>query len=526
MIAIRNVTATLIVALGVATVACAQDPWQQASENGEKARRALIGCWRFVDGWLQHADPETGLIPRNLSKDFYWNAKDSAADNYPFMVLSAYYTNRPLFDGRMKDMLATEQRLCNRVDRLPDTYDFASKAFLTPQPALNDIIFGASEYAKDGLIPVTEVLGETPWSVRMLGLLDDIWKNGAEQTEAGTLPSISHEVCGDLLQCYSRMYWMTGNDAYRQHVFALGDFFLLHHPPSQADELRLDDHGCEVVNGLSEAYYIASKTDPEKLKAWQPEMHRMLDRILEVARDENGLLFSLVNPKTGEVKSQDRTDNWGYDYNAFLVVADIDGVAKYRDAVTFVLTNLPKNKEYLWERGSSDGYADSLEGGINLINRMPIPEAIEWAEFTANKLLEKPRDTGVIEGWHGDGNFARTALMYALWKSQGTWLEPWRADLRLGAVRAADDALHVVIESDWPWQGKLCFDKPRHAENLHMPSDYPRLNQFPEWFTVKPNATFTTDSGILSGEQLRQGIPVSVTPDAPVRLLLQPKEGG
>ncbi|MFA6243169.1 MAG: hypothetical protein WC655_19685, partial [Candidatus Hydrogenedentales bacterium] len=74
MTAIRNVTATLIVALGIATAACAQDPWQQASENGEKARRALIGCWRFVDGWLQHADPETGLIPRNLSKDFYWNA--------------------------------------------------------------------------------------------------------------------------------------------------------------------------------------------------------------------------------------------------------------------------------------------------------------------------------------------------------------------------------------------------------------------------------------------------------------------
>ncbi|MBX7256505.1 MAG: hypothetical protein K1Y02_09105 [Candidatus Hydrogenedentes bacterium] len=486
----------------------------------------MIGCWRFVDGWLQHADPETGLIPRNLSKDFYWNAKDSAADNYPFMVLSTYFTNRPMFEGRMKDMLATEQRVCNRVDRLPDTYDFVTRTFLTPQPDMKDIIFGASEYAKDGLIPITELLGPSPWSDRMLAMLDDIWKNSIEQTESGAMPSTSHEVCGDLLQCYSRMYWMTGNDVYRQHVFALGDYFLLHHPPAQADELRLDDHGCEVVNGLSEAYYIASKTDPEKLKAWQPEMHRMLDRILEVGRDDTGLLFSLIDPKAGKVKSEDRTDNWGYNYNAFLVVAEVDKEEKYRDAVKFVLTNLPKNKEYLWENGGSDGYADSLEGGINLINRMPIPEAIEWAEFTAEKLLAKPRDTGVIEGWHGDGNFARTALMYALWKSQGTWLEPWRADLRLGAVRADDGTLYVVIESDWPWKGQLRFDKPRHSENLHMPWDYPRLNQFPEWFTATPNATFTIDSGILTGEQLRNGIPVSVTPEAPVRLRVQPKEGG
>ena len=29
------------------------------------------------------------------------------------------------------------------------------------------------------------------------------------------------------------------------------------------------------------------------------------------------------------------------------------------------------------------------------------------------------RSYGVIEGWHGDGNFARTTIMYCLWKTQG-----------------------------------------------------------------------------------------------------------
>lgn len=91
------------------------DPAQDAQRNGEQARVAFLACSRFVDGWLQHADPVSGLIPRNLTQDFYWNAKDAAADNYPFMVLSTWFTNRALFDGPMHAILATDQRVANRV---------------------------------------------------------------------------------------------------------------------------------------------------------------------------------------------------------------------------------------------------------------------------------------------------------------------------------------------------------------------------------------------------------------------------
>lgn len=301
---LRFVAALAVVSC--AQLAVAQDVWQQASANGERNRKFMVGCWRFVQGWLQHADPESGLIPRNLSKDFYWNAKDSAADNYPFMVLSSFYTDRALFDGRMHAMLATEQKLTNRVGVLPDDYVFETKQFRVAEVKMDDIIFGASEYAKDGLIPLTELLGPSPWSDRMLGMLDDILKNSQYDTEVGKLPSTSHEVCGDLLQALSRMYWMTKKDAYRDAVFQLAAYFLEHHPPEQAEQLRLDDHGCEVISGLSEAYYIAAQIDPARREKWKPAMHRMLDRILAVARDENGLLYNLVNPVTGEIKSEER----------------------------------------------------------------------------------------------------------------------------------------------------------------------------------------------------------------------------
>ncbi len=423
----------------------------------------------------------------------------------------------------MKDMLETEQRVTNRVDRLPDDFLFATQAFRTPEPDMGTIIFGASEYAKDGLTPVTELLGPSPWSERMLGLLDDVWKHGAEQTEAGVLPSTSHEVCGEMMQTLSRMYWMTGNEQYRDDAFAIADYFLKYHLPTEAKELRLDDHGCEVIGGLSEVYYLAAHVDPDRREAWRPAMHKVLDRVLEVGRDDTGLLYNLVNPVTGEIKSDERTDNWGYNYNAFLVVADLDQESRYREAVEFVMANIIRAKDYPWERDGADGIADSLEGGLNLLNRIPDPQAIEWADYTAQRLFAKQRDTGVIEGWHGDGNFARTVLMYGLWKSRGAYVQPWRADLRVGAARGDNGSLYFVVESDWPWKGTLHFDLPRHAEYLQIPSDYPRLNQFPEWFTVPADGVYATDDGEISAADLRTGIEITVGPDAPYKLHIIPR---
>lgn len=506
------------------------DPWQIAAANGEQNREAFVRCWRFVHGWLQHTDPQSGLIPRNLSKDAFWNARDCAADNYPFMVLTTYFTDKSLFEGPMRQILETEQRVANRVDRLPDDFLFETQTFRTPEYKLDDIIFGASEYVKDGLLPLTELLGPTPWSDRMIALTDDIWKHATYDSEAGKLPALSHEVAGDHMQALSRLYWMTGKPEYKQYAFRIGDFFLLHHPPEQEEKLQLDDHGCEVVNGLSEVYYIASQQDPEKHAQWKAPMHRMLDKILEVARDENGLLYSRVNPATGEKLTEDRTDNWGYNYNAFLVVANADGEARFRDAVVHVLNNIEKSKDYPWEMkpstglGTSDGYADSIEGCLNLINRVPTPTAETWIDYSIQKMFAIQRDSGVIEGWHGDGNFARTALMYGLWKSQGAYVEPWRADLRVGAMRDETGSLYLVVSSDWPWKGTLRFDIPRHSEYLHIPSDYPRLNQFPEWFTVSAGSVFISEQGEVTADVLRQGLPIAVTPEQPYRLKLTPKQ--
>jgi hypothetical protein len=74
----------------------------EAEKNSRLAAEGLFRCRRYIDGWLAHADPATGLIPRNLGNSGdYWNGRDAAADNYPFMVLTAALTDRPLMEGRL-----------------------------------------------------------------------------------------------------------------------------------------------------------------------------------------------------------------------------------------------------------------------------------------------------------------------------------------------------------------------------------------------------------------------------------------
>ncbi len=491
--------------------------WKKEEDNALQARNALQHCYRYVHGWLAQADEKTGLIPRNLEDSPYWNARDAAADNYPFMVLTSALTDRTLYEGRMREMLRTERKLTRRVGNLPDDFLFATQAFRTAEVDLPVIIFGASEYVKDGLLPLTEWLGKSPWSERMLELLDGILEESHLKTPVGVLPATDHEVCGELLQSFCRCYWMTKREPYRTMAFRIADYFFLHHLPTKQKRLRLSDHGCEVIGGLSEAYYLAAHTDSNRRDSWQPAMHQMLDRILEVGRDEFGFFYSKVNPVTGKILRPGLTDNWGYNYNAFLTVAQLEGVERYHEAVQFVLSNLEQRKDYRWQNGSADGYADSIEGALNLLNRIPLDVGFNWVDYSADIMLKKQREDGIIEGWHGDGNYARTAILYALWKSKGLSIQPWRDDVFLGAEQVSDGSLRLAIRAKKPWAGRVLCDIPRHQAHLNIPTDYPRLNQFPEWFTVEEEASYSVTSigqkksFSMTGRQLHQGLPLQLT---------------
>lgn len=504
--------------------------FRQARMNGEAASESFRRCDRYVNGWLGIADTQSGLIPRN-TRDRFWNAKDSAADNYPFMVLTASFTNRELFENRLHEMLETEIRLTSRVGCLPDTYDFASQDFLSTAPDLESIIFGSSEYVKDGLLPLTEWLGQSPWADRMISILDEIWMQASIETPFGKLASEDVEVNGEMLQVLSRVFWMTGNEKYLEWAIRLGDYYLLstHHPTSHFSKLRLRDHGCEIVSGLCELYATVNYARPEKREVYRDPVHQMLDRILEVGRNDDGLFYNVIDPVRGVPMDDRLADTWGYTLNGIYTVYLIDGKRSYLDATRKALSSIVKYSNYDWEGESSDGYADSIESAINLYNREASEELGSWIDSEMRVMWSKQQPDGLIEGWHGDGNFARTSIMYALWKTAGSSARPWREDLILGAVRK-EDRLYLLLSAEKEWNGRLYFDLPRHRLFMKLPIDWPRINQFPEWFTVDPEELYLLDTGSgealgpFSGKHLSEGVDLKVQPGEILRIILTKAE--
>ena len=498
------------------------DGFDRAMANGRLANEGFWRCRLFVDGWLGQADKETGLIPRNLSRDRdIWNAQDSAADNYPFMVLTAAVTDRELFEGRMLDMLRTETKLTSRIGAMPDTYSFSKRGFASESVNLNSIMFGSSEYIKDGLLPLTEWLGASPWSERMISILDDMWANAPVETPYGKIVSRNVEVNGEMLQVLSRVYWMTGDKKYLDWAIRLGDYYLLgDRHPTRGGRLRLRDHGCEIVSGLCELYVAVHYARGEKKNVYKKPIHEMLDRILEVGRNEHGLFYNWVEPVTGK-HDKNPCDTWGYTLNGFYSVYLLDGDEAYREATLKALGCLYDNyRNYAWEGASSDGHADSIESALNLYNREPVGAAAKWIDHDMQVMWAIQKDTGVIEGWHGDGNFARTTIMYCLWKTKGVTIEPWRKDVVFGAEVVSGE-LKIAITAEKEWKGRLIFDQPRHKTVMNMPLDWPRINQFPEWFTVEDGCKYRIGNKVYSGQTMAEGIEIELKAGQQKRLTVE-----
>ncbi|GAA4469578.1 hypothetical protein GCM10023189_56800 [Nibrella saemangeumensis] len=511
--------------------------FEEAASNGRLANEGFKRCDRYVTGWLAQADSATGLIPRNLkeSRDF-WNAWDAAADNYPFMVMTSAILKPALFKGRMLDMLNTEKKMTARIGNLPDTYSFTRKAFRSEKVDTSQVLFGSAEYMKDGLIPLTEWLGKSPWSDRMLAILDDLEKIvrlpiHLEGQFYGNSADV--ETAGDLLQVLSRMYWMTGNPSYLKRAVELGDYYLCdaNLPTRSLQRLRLRDHGCEIVAGLSEVYAAVHYANPAKKKQWQPYMHEMLDCVLAKGRNDDGLFYNEVNPVTGTILDKGIADTWGYTLNALYTVYMLDSKPAYRDAVLKALNALDtRYRNFDWEKGSSDGYADAIEGALNLYAREPVPSVKPWLDSQVQVMWGMQQPNGIIEGWHGDGNFARTTLMYSLWKTAGITATNWDEQVLYGAASSKDNLFVSVTNTNTtPWTGTLKFGTQLHKDHLNLPVNYPRINQFQEWFAVDPKKTYilinrtnTNKTTRISGQALIDGYPVSLKGGEGLQLIIMP----
>jgi len=483
--------------------------FNQAEASAKIAGYSLSKVQRWLhEVALKKIEPDTGLY----HPDGAFNYQDAWADCYPFLVWAAWTTDLESLNGPVRKALHAEIAHC------PEGF------FTKPEN-----VYGASEYVKDGLVAIVEVTGKDEWFERMKAIEEDVWKHAPIETPYGKIPSENIEINGEQLQVLARLYAMTGERKFLEWGERLADYYL---KPGNFVPTRLRDHGCEIIGGLGLLVGLESEVNPEKAREYLPAVRWMLDEILARGTNADGIMINTLQKEPGPHEGP-LSDGWGYNYVGYLCYDMVAGEARYRARVEQTLRNLakPAYANYPWEGKSIDGFADSIEGGIYCLNRVPVPEGLAWVdrEMASNVARSaEPLETAKLWGTMKlESNGVRTVIMHALMHTRGLLARPWQQGLALGAAEA-EHALAIVLKSDKPWSGRLVFDIPRHRLYMGFARDWPRMNTLPEWFTVEPERSYvvrdlrTETETTFTGEQLHQGLPLEVKGGGEVRLLVSP----
>ena len=501
--------------------------WDRARRSARYAGIALGKVQRWLrECCLPLRDERSGLFRATGPE---WNYRDTAADCYPFYVWASFYTDQEVLDTVMIDVLEAEQRLCNHVDRLPVCYDTDRGEKVVTD--FDTMIFGASEYAKDSLVPIVEITGRGyPWFGRMRGIVDDIFKHARHDTPYGNIPSTNIEVNGELLQILPRLYCMTGERKYLDWAHRLADHYLL---PGGFVPKRLSDHGCEIIGGLGLIFAVDRKVSPEKCEQYRPHLEHMFDEILQRGTNSDGVIVGALQETPGPHDNVTIRDGWGYDLVGFLDYDLAVGGSRYREAIRRPMTNLlkPRYAKFNWDHGSRDNVADSVEGGLYLLYRIPVPEGFLWADREIATMLVDHTDPERLWGVHKlEANTVRTVLIHTMLHTRNTIARPWRQGLQLGAAPCGEGVC-VYMEADELYEGRLQFDVPRHRITMGFEQDWPRMNAVPEWFTVEPDESHHyqvedvdgASTRLVSGKALHEGLPIRLEPKKPLRLVVSPQ---
>ncbi len=502
-----------------------------ASQNAE----AMSRSYRTLKATLQEADKRTLLIPNffmlnpvpGIERYNYtrYSPFHSGADLYGYLVIAAYLLEPQLYQTRMLEMLRNEKLYTSAKRSIPGEYS------IRRQEVGRASVFGAAEYAKDGLISITELVNDSPWFWRMHEMMIDVMELATVETKYGKIPAEDSELNGDLLQVLPRLYWKTGDFRFVEWNRRISDAYLLEILPKNGwlpvkdwsfkkqkgkGGAKLRDHGNETIVGLVLSYTMESLLNSDRVPLYREAITKMMDRILQSANPD-GLLYNKIDTVTLKPLDEGLADNWGYIYGAVYNMYLLTGDERYRNAIDRVLTALPKYLNYPWEGEHYDGYADSIESALYLVNRLPNQAASDWMDSEIKHIWKQQTKDGHSDRSYLQGNFIRTSLLYGLMKSKGLSSADWREGLGLGAV-VEDKSLVIEIlppQGQANWSGTIRFDSPRHREIYNLPKNFIRLNEFPEWYTVLPMKFYQLSGPtgqtpqLLLGAELTRGVKLS-----------------
>jgi hypothetical protein len=473
-----------------------EDYHSAARINSYMAHESMTLLDSFSGAWIDQRDPATGLIPYRLTWGDEYNLylpEQSAADFYPFLIISSYMVNESRFREVIRWLDVEEEYRFE--EGFPGAVDLVSgdvfEKNLITEYDLERKVFATSEVMKDGYLPLINFFGDEIYLDKTEEQADLIFSMCLHETEYGCVPSLSTEVNGEFLMTLARMQMMTGEQKYMEYGQPIFDLYMKgvlpendYIPCSLDAELsctgtfNAGDHDSEIIPGLVEFYY-AKKHRLHDMGEYTAPMMILLNNVRSSYITEDGFWPRTYNSRTPYV------DTWAYLHSAYDLFSDIENYDA--DFVQSTLTNLAEMKiqDFAW---SPDGIADAIEGTLYLFWKYRKSDTRKWIDRNIYYLYAQDKN-GMYEFNYRDGNVARTLIMYSLYKTGGVQLRPWREDLRLGAHRDGD-SLYVYISSEGPWSGQLVFDTNRTMEQMGV-DYYPRINSFPEWFAIDEEHVYT-----------------------------------
>jgi hypothetical protein len=521
-----------------------------ATIHATLGREAVLRAIGTHDAWMRLRNTRTGLFPV-AQRVNEWNYSNVAADLFCFLWLASARTGAgslPLLEATLEAEAALQGpgKLC-----APARWDDGAE-LPRDMPAL---IFGTSEYAKDGLLSVVECLRDPRALARLDELARVIMAHAEHMSPAMPLPSGESEVNGNVLQVLCRLGSAREGDRFAQGAARIADaatgvmlpanhglpalLFDYERGETLISRTMLRDHGNEIICGLAEALALAHerREDPvwrERGERWREPVLAMFERILSSAVDRNGLLVGAIDPRTGAMLDAAPNDNWGYVLCGALLTAQTlrrEGAEAARvtallERISAIAQAVARTDGLDWEPGTHDGYADAIESALYIAAHHPDTAGVleSWAHAQIGIMFAMQKADGFVGGTYLDGNFIRTALLYADLCTGGWSVSPPRRGVDIGFARDEAGRAALVVRAAVAYEGKLICPAPWSAHVLKMSWDWPRLNSWPRWSPPEHLASITEVTGLQvapSVEALRAGLDLHLSAGDRVVISLQ-----
>ena len=507
---------TFVVALCLLFVPSAQADSELAERNATLAHAALGQAHDLLVVWTGRKDSESSLL-RSGEGGNRWTVATTAAELYTSLVVVAWLTDTPLYEGLLRETLRDEIRLTSRLAALPDDYDLNRRRFRRSTTDSERIVDGAARYA-EGLSQTSALTGPGPWSERMRSIVDAVFLRAdvVSGYAEGPLPSDRAAVNGRYLKLLPLLARATGDEGYLYYARRIGDAYCVGIFPGNgglptdrwdfvADKPRdrewtLDGGGAALVEGLIDLYETEIRDGSPRAEIYRPAIAGVFDILFRQGQTTGNRLSRRIETDGSGGFNIDRRRASSHE-SRFLAAA-----ARF--------STLSSNPTYLrlaTEAASSLASEDEISlQDLDLLSvEIGTEELLARTRADVERAAQTAPSSRIDE--RADARRLRRLTTLATDAQAGVRLTPWRTDLRWGAS-IQGHTLHVSLASDEPWEGQILFAEPHALSQAGYPRHYP-IDADTRYAVRFPS---TNTSAVWQGSYLARGLSVELEGQQPL----------